>query len=285
MPDGVTLSVPAFPRLDEFVADGGFWSVEPERFAGLLRLARGMNWAQHAAAFAAAPARPSNVQSEPARGGKSVAVISATGILMKQQTSMGGTSTVQLRRDVRTAAADPNVSAILLAVDSPGGTVAGTADLAAEVKAARRKKPVWAQITDLGASAAYWLASQADQVFASNATTQVGSIGTLQVVYDESAAAESAGIKTLVFGTGPLKGAGWPGSAVTDEQKANYQKQVDGIQAHFDAAVKAGRGMTQAQLTAVRTGGVWIAAEALALKLVDGVQPAEKTLADLANAR
>lgn len=274
------LNVPTFRRLDEYF---GLWMMEPERFLATWRMAKATDFTTH---MAAAPAqRPSNVQMEPTRNGKSVAVIHATGMLMKQQSSMGGTSTVQLRRDVRSAAADPNVSGILMAWDSPGGTSAGTSDLASEIRAARRRKPVWSQVNDLGASAAYWGASQSDMIFASNPTTMVGSIGTYSVVYDESGAAESQGIKTLVFSTGPLKGAGVPGAAISDEQKAAYQKLVDDMQVHFDAAVKSGRGMNQSQLSAVRSGAVWLAEEAKSLKLIDGVQSMDKTLADLAAAR
>jgi ClpP class serine protease len=170
-------------------------------------------------------------------------VIEARGLLMKQQSWMGGTATLQLRRDIRAAAADPNVSAILLAIDSPGGTAAGTADLAADVRAAARQKPVWAQIEDLGASAAYWLASQADQVFANTARRpMVGSIGTYQTVYDLSAAAEQEGVKVFHFATGPLKGAGMPGTPVTEEQQADFQGRVDAVQDSFDAAVRAAAG-------------------------------------------
>lgn len=271
------LTLPTFPRLHEYF---GAWAYEPERFAAQLRLLRGADLARHAAA--AQPERPSNVELVAARDGQSVAVIKAVGALMKQQSSLGGTSTIQLRRDVRQAAADPRVSAILLAIDSPGGTVAGTADLAAEVAAARRKKPVWAHVDDLGASAAYWVASQADLVYANSPTALVGSIGTVMTVYDASKAAEREGVEVLVFATGPLKGAGTLGSAVSDEQRAYFQKLIEDSQAHFDAAVKAGRGMSQAQLAAVRTGGVFLAGEAVGLKLIDGVRPLAKTLAELA---
>lgn len=274
------LTVPRFARLDEYAAA---WCYHPDRFLAEWEFYRGQDLAAHMAA-APAPIR-SGLNLLPAAGGKSVALVSVVGTLMKQQTSMGGTSTVQIRRDIRQAVADPNVSGILLEIDSPGGTVAGTESLAAEVKTARRKKPVWAQITDLGASAAYWVASQADQVFASNATTLVGSIGTLQVVYDRSGEAEQAGVKTLVFRTGPMKGAGAAGAPVTSEQAAEFQRLVDAIQISFDAAVRSGRGMSAAQLAAVRTGGVWPAGEALALKLIDGVQSSDKTLAALAGAK
>src|SRR5581483_9650939 len=110
------------------------------------------------------------------------------GMLMKGQSSMGGTSTVMARRDIRQAVADQDVAGILLAIDSPGGTVAGTDDLAAEVRQARTSKPVWAAIDDLGASAAYWVASQTQRVTVNSPTALVGSIGTLQVIRDLSAA-------------------------------------------------------------------------------------------------
>lgn len=278
-----TLRVHRFARLDEFF---GAWAMEPERFLAQYRLVLGSDLIAHARQQAAAPQpRSPNVELVPGKGGKSVAVVRVLGTLMKQSSSFGGTSTIQLRRDVRTAAADPNVSAILLAIDSPGGTVAGTADLANEVRQARKSKPVWAHIDDLGASAAYWVASQADAVYANTPTALVGSIGTIQTVYDLSAAAEREGVKTLVFATGPLKGAGVPGSEVTEEQRAYFQDLVDDAQAQFDAAVRAGRGMTAAQLAAVRTGGVFPAGKAVGLKLIDGVRGLDRTIDALASAK
>jgi signal peptide peptidase SppA len=223
--------------------------------------------------------------TEPTDSGKSIARVVVRGTMMKGQSSFGGTSTVALRRDIRQAAADPNVSGILLDIDSPGGTVAGTADLAAEVRAARRRKPVWAHIDDLGASAAYWVASQADQLFANDRTALVGSIGTVLTVYDQSAAAEAQGVKPLVFATGPLKGAGAPGSPVTEEQRNYFQSIVDDSQVSFDAAVKNGRNFTADQLAAVKTGGVFPAAKALDLGLIDGIRSIDRTLEALARAK
>jgi signal peptide peptidase SppA len=197
---------------------------------------------------------------------------------MKSASSMGGTSTIQLRRDIRQAAADSDIAGILLAIDSPGGTVAGTDDLAADVRAARKEKPVWAHIEDLGASAAYWLASQADQITANSNTALVGSIGTMQVIHDVSGAFEKEGVKTLLFATGSLKGLGTPGSKVTDEQITHVQNLVNSIQGSFDDAVKKGRNFSKAELTAVRHGGVLAAPAALDARLIDGIQPFQQTV-------
>ncbi len=273
------LMVPSFARLVDYV---GLWSIEPAKAATLRELAASINMAAHVAE--GGEALRSSVQMVPAANGKSIAVIGVGGLLMKSQSSMGGTSTVQLRRDVRNAATDPNVGAILLAIDSPGGSVAGTDDLAREVKAAGKSKPVWAAIEDLGASAAYWVASQASRITVNSPTALVGSIGTYQVIYDHSGAAEKAGVRALVFATGALKGLGTPGSKVTDEQVAHVQALVDSVQKTFDDAVQKGRGLSSEQLAAVRHGGAMTATQALKAKLVDAVQPMGKTLAELSQA-
>lgn len=268
------LHVPLFSRLDDWV---GAWLMEPTRFAAVWQSATRMDWARHMAE----PLDPRSVAEKiPAAAGKTVAIVRLTGMLMKSQPSMGGTSTIQARRDLRQAAADPDVTAIVLAIDSPGGTVAGTSDLAADVAAARKSKPVLAHIDDLGASAAYWVASQADKITANSPTALIGSIGTLQVVYDQSAAAEKEGIRTLVFRTGPLKGLGTPGAPVTDEQAAHIQSLVDSIQQSFDAGVMKGRGLSASELANVRHGGVMTATAALNARLIDAIQPLSKTIAD-----
>lgn len=274
-----TLAVPTFRRLDEYF---GSWMYEPSRFAGLWRTWKESDLRSHV--MAGPQPATSTYRLEPARGDKSVAVIELNGTLMKQQPSIGGTSTIQARRHLRTAVTDSKVSAILLGIDSPGGTVAGTEDLAAAVQAANRVKPVWSLVNDLCASAAYWVGSQAAAMFANAKTALIGSIGTLMVVYDASGMAEREGVKVLAFKTGPLKGAGVFGTPVTDEQSANFQATVEKLQQQFDAGVMAGRGMTAAQLKSVRTGGVFTATEALSLKLIDGIKSSDQVLKALAAA-
>jgi signal peptide peptidase SppA len=235
--------------------------------------------------FAAPPPRNPGAFTTPGENGKSVAQVPIRGTMMKGVPFFGGTSTALAGQAIRQAAADPNVSGILLHIDSPGGTVAGTADLAREVRDAKRRKPVWAHVADMAASAAYWVASQADQIYANAPTALVGSIGTVLTVYDQSAAAEAQGIKPHVFATGPLKGAGAPGTPVTEEHQSYFQGIVDAMQPHFDAAVRGGRGMSADELAAVRTGGVFAAPKALELKLIDGIRSFDRTLEALARAK
>jgi len=94
-----------------------------------------------------------------------IAIINICGPMMKQVPSMGsGTSTLLARRLVNQAVADSKVKGIMLKIESPGGTVAGTKELADCVRSAGSKKPTKAYINDLGASAAYWLASQCQSI-------------------------------------------------------------------------------------------------------------------------
>lgn len=271
--------VPEFNRLSDWV---GPWSIYPAAFDVLVARARQIDLQAHIAEEP--PKLQSALEKIPARNGQSVAVIKVMGTLMKSQSSMGGTSTVQLRRDIRQAVADADVSSILLAIDSPGGTTAGTHDLAMEVKMARKSKPVVAHVDDLAASAAYWVASQAESIYANSPTAMIGSIGTYIAIYDQSEAATQAGIKAMLFATGPLKGAGTPGTKVTEEQAAYFQSLTDQSQSAFDDAVKRGRNLTDKQLADVRTGAVWLAEDAMGRKLIDGVRSLGKTLDEMVKA-
>lgn len=272
-----TVTAPRFARVTDYV---GPWAIEPLAGRSLWELARGRDLFAHVelqrvkaeAGDDDGPAVKAALELQPDGRGRSVASVRVEGTLMKRSSSLGGSGTVQMRRDIRQAANDPEISAIMLAVDSPGGTVAGTDELAQEVRAAAKKKPVMAYVSDLAASAAYWVASQADAIYVNSETALVGSIGTLMTVYDVSKAAAEAGIEAIVFATGPLKGAGTEGAPINEEQRAYFQSIVDSAQGSFDAAVKRGRNLTDAQLKAVRTGGVFSAAEAEERKLVDGVK-------------
>jgi protease-4 len=203
-----------------------------------------------------------------------VAVIRLVGILEKGQTR-------HVRSLLRNATEDPQVDGILLVIDSPGGTVAGTADLAASIRSAAKAKPVHAFVEDLTASAAYWAASQAAKVFANTNTAIVGSIGTYAVLVDSSAMADRAGIKVHVVRAGEHKGAGVPGTQVTQSQLDHTQHLVDAINGEFVKAVAVGRRMSATMVRHVADGRLHTAADAVRLRLVDGIQSIDKTIQGL----
>jgi signal peptide peptidase SppA len=261
----------------------GVWAIEERAFrAGCEHVGKldlRTHVAQQQAAGVIAPIGQAQSGYQILKGG--VAVITLAGTLMKQASSFsGGTSTVAARRQLRAAAQDETVSSIVLHIDSPGGTVAGTKDLADDVRQAGQSKPVIAYIEDLGASAAYWIAAQASKIHA-NETGLVGSIGTFMVVEDQSGFAEQLGVKVHVIRAGDFKGSGVPGTEVTDAQLAEWQRLVNGLNAHFLQAVADGRRLELAQVRDLADGRVHVGADAKKLRLVDAVQSFDETVAQL----
>lgn len=252
----------------------GPWACEPTRLQEAVARVKTGLWPRRAAASPGSATGTSYPVTP-----EGVAIIPIAGMMMKAPSKFDDTtSTAMTRRAVRDAAARSDVKSILLLIDSPGGHAEGTDDLARDVAAAAAEKPVEAFIEDLGASAAYWVASQARKVWV-NPTGFVGSIGTYQVVYDESKAAELAGIKVHVVSTGPLKGGGVPGSEISKDMLEAIQTWVDDLNSHFLKAVQKGRGMTAAAAKSVATGDIWIASKAKENGLVDGVKSLDEVLA------
>jgi signal peptide peptidase SppA len=151
---------------------------------------------------------------------------------------MGAIDSDEIGDAIREASERDDIKAVFLDIDSPGGTVAGTPELAAAVASLNERKPVYAFSSGLMASAAYWIASQARAIYATP-SAQVGSIGVVQAFLDQSAALESAGLKVEVFSVGKYKAMGAPGSRLTDDQRELIQSNLEDIAADFHAAVLA----------------------------------------------
>lgn len=223
---------------------------------------------------AKAPKELSDKDFHPMVDERGIAQIEVAGQLLKGASKYGGANSILLKKQVRNAADDASAKGILLLVDSPGGTVAGTDELAREIEDAKKKKPVYAHISDMGASAAYWIASQADKVYATP-TSEVGSIGTLAVVVDSSEAAEEEGYKVHVLSTGAYKGTGVEGAPISDDQLSYLQSRVDAMNSHFLDAVMRGRGKSKDVVDGWASGKVWLASEAASMGLIDGVLSAD----------
>ena len=139
---------------------------------------------------------------------------------------------------------NPQVTRIAFQVSSPGGTVTGVEELANKVR--NISKPTMAYTDSEMASAAYWIASAADKVVASPSST-VGSIGVYMTIADMTEMAKAQGIKMVVIKSGKFKGAGIPGTSLSEEQVANLQQGVDEIHADFKAAVLQTRKLVKAE--------------------------------------
>jgi signal peptide peptidase SppA len=201
-----------------------------------------------------------------------VATIGVSGPLSKYETSfqalLGGTSTLRVREAIRTANADPSVRAILLHIESPGGTVGGTSELYDAVMASR--KPVHSHIEDLGASAALWIASASKSITA-NKSAMVGSIGTYTAIEDTSGAYEKSGVKVHVISSGGVKGGGVDGAPVSDAYIEETQKRIDAITDLFVDAVAKGRGLSKSKVKGMADGRIHLAAAAKDMGLIDRI--------------
>jgi signal peptide peptidase SppA len=217
-----------------------------------------------------------------------VAVLPLEGVIAKRANLFsqisGGVSTELVGRDFKAAQADPAVHSIILAIDSPGGTVDGTINLANLVAAS--DKPVVALASGTMASAAYWIGSAANSVYITDATTIVGSIGVVATHTDVSKAQAASGVKTTEIAAGKYKRIASSYEPLTKEGRQTIQDQVDYTYALFVDAVAKQRGVsTDKVLSDMADGRIFIGQQAIDAGLVDGVSTLDALVAQLNQAR
>ncbi len=167
------------------------------------------------------------------------------------------------------AVQDSSVSAILFDVESPGGVVAGTKELADAIADAKKSKPLGAYVNGLCASAAYWLAAATGKIFAPQ-TSSVGSIGIIAVLSDWSKYNEKLGLNRNVITSGKWKAAGHPDKPLTDEEREHFQHQVAELHQIFLKDVKQHMHL-KADSALWGEGQTLLAAEAKELGLVTAI--------------
>jgi signal peptide peptidase SppA len=214
-----------------------------------------------------------------------VAVIPIRGVLANRMSGMeessGGASAEQIGAKVAHAAADPDIKTIVYDIDSPGGTVPGIQELAAQMFALRGVKKQVAQVNDCACSAAYWLASQCDEIVSIPSGT-TGSIGVFAAHEDLSAALDKEGIKVTLISAGKYKTSGNPFEPLSDEERAVIQARVDDAYGQFVKDVARGRGVTPADVrNGMGQGRALGAKEAKAAGLIDRIETMDVTLARL----
>lgn len=254
------------------------WSIEPTAGDRLrVALESASPEALRGPAVRLQPALPMSVEN-------GVAIIDVAGVLTKQvsiiQRLFGGTSTAQITDAVRAAAMNESVKAILLNIDSPGGSADGLAECADAIFAARLVKPLHSHVDGMCCSAAFLLASQSQTITAGRMSL-IGSIGTRMTVYDLSGLFSKAGIRTVSIDTGEYKSAGVPGTVLSEKQEAHLRHVVQVFQNDFIASIMRGRRMTRQSVDAVADGRVFIGDEARQVGLIDGIQSFNETLGAL----
>jgi capsid assembly protease len=205
------------------------------------------------------------------------AILSIDGVLGKRMNLFtqisGGTSTQLIESDFQAAMADPAVKSILLAIDSPGGTVDGTENLANEIFAARGKgKPILALGDGTMASAAYWIGSAADRVYASDKSAMIGSIGVVANHEDYSQAEKNAGVKVTTISAGKYKAVANSHEPLSADGRAVIQSMVDHIYTNFVESVARNRAVTPTTAAErMADGKIFLGHNAVAAGLADGI--------------
>lgn len=159
---------------------------------------------------------------------------------VSQYASWWGTSTETIGREFDSLIADQSVGAIVLNIDSPGGSVYGVRMLADKIFAARGIKPVYAIANSLAASALYWIGSAAEQFYVVPGG-EVGSIGVLALHVDWSKYNEELGVKPTYVFAGKYKVEGNPDEPLSDEARGAIQESVNQYYEDFVAAVARNR--------------------------------------------
>lgn len=229
-------------------------------------------------------ARVSDTRSrEVAKAEGAVAVLPVFGVLAQRMSEMdqmcsGGSSVENLSRNFRALVASDDVKAIILHIDSPGGSTFGIEEFGAQIREARGIKPIIAVIDSLGASAAYWIASAADEIVVTPGGVG-GSIGVYAVHEDISAALEQAGIKPTLIKEGEFKAETNPLGPLSDAGRAQIEMMVAEAAGKFRSAVAENRGVSQkAVVEKFGDGKVFGAAEMVRRGMADKVATLQDTI-------
>lgn len=217
-----------------------------------------------------------------------VAVISLNGVMAKRANlfdSVSGATSMQIvGQTIRAAAQDAKVKSIVLSIDSSGGTADGTQTLADTVRQAAAAKPVIAWVDGRALSAAYWVASAADAIYAGESGASLGSIGVRMRHADMSAAAEKAGIKFTDIYAGQYKVVGTDIAPLSKSDKSVMQDTVDNLYTIFVDNVARNRGVSTDQVLAdMADGRTFLAAQAVSRGLADGILSLDQVIAGLSS--
>ena len=208
---------------------------------------------------------------------KKVAVIYASGEIVDgdAKENVAGNRFAKIISDVRK---DSTVQAVVLRVNSPGGSVLASEKIKAELDLLREAKPIIASYGDYAASGGYWISANCDKIY-SNASTLTGSIGVFSMIPDIGGVVKN----TLHVNITPVNSNShsdmYSMMRPLDQKELDYmQASVENIYDKFTALVSEGRGMTVSRVDEIAQGRVWTGADALGIGLVDEIGTIEDAI-------
>lgn len=180
--------------------------------------------------------------------------------------ALDGTGADDVVSQLRQAAEDENVVAVIVRIDTPGGAVVASDEIYDAIE--RLDKPVVASMADMATSGGYYIAAATDRVIA-NAATLTGSIGVIMMIPNVQGAADKLGIGVAVVKSGRFKDAGSPFRPMEPEERDQFQALIDEAQTQFVQAVAAGRDLPEERVRELADGRVYSGLQAQANGLVD----------------
>lgn len=225
--------------------------------------------------------RPLTEETVEGRGTAKILLMDLSGFISEESVSPGLTigpqparvpTLVRIREELKKAGKDGDVRALVLRINSPGGTVTASDIIYREIEAfkERKKIPVVTVMMDLGASGGYYVALAGDTIVA-HPTTVTGSIGVIMLTVNAQGLLEKIGVSASAIKSGPRKDMGSPFRQITDEERAIFQSVIDELQRQFVAKVAERRKLPLDSVRQLADGRIYTAEQALAAKLIDQI--------------
>ncbi len=215
--------------------------------------------------------------------GDAVAIVEVNGIITNgdsDEINTGAISGVVIE-DLQTADADPSVKAIVLRVDSPGGTVTGSAQIYEMIL--EMEKPVVVSMESVAASGGYYISAPGDYIFA-RADTVTGSLGVIMTLFNAQELLDEIGVDVITITSGPNKALGSTWEELTPEHREILEEFIDESYDEFVRIVADGRSMSQSTVRELADGRIYTGRQAADNGLVDelgNLQDAIDKAADL----
>ena len=213
------------------------------------------------------------------KGKEKILIIDISGIISEEEKrGLAGLSgepdmVARIKEELKTAAKDKQVKAVILRINSPGGTVTASDMIYHEIEQFKKKtnNKVIACIMDLGASGGYYVAVSADKIIA-HPTTVTGSIGVIMLNLSVEGLLQKIGVKDTSIKTGEHKDMGSPLKTMTEEERKIFQGILDNMYERFLSVIAENRkNLTQEKLKPLADGRIYIAQQALEYGLIDQI--------------
>ncbi|MGA1264085.1 MAG: signal peptide peptidase SppA [Prochlorothrix sp.] len=223
------------------------------------------------------------IGEQPVESDNRIALVYAEGEVVSGTGGQGVIASEEYTALLRELRLDESVKAVVLRINSPGGSATAAALIGREVELLKEVKPVMVSMGDVAASGGYWMAAPADRIFA-EANTITGSIGVFGLLPNFQQFANNNGVTWDAVTTGPYANLETVARPKTEAELALFQRSVNEIYREFINLVATGRSLPQAEVEAVAQGRVWSGTAAQKVKLVDEIGGLEAAIAAAAAA-